>query len=192
MGHGKGGAVRKGAMRASGEWILMADADGATKFADIEKIEKALKPLQEKSTGTGESAFVGIGSRAHMEDESIAKRSPLRTFLMHGFHQVVAILGVQGIRDTQCGFKFLNRKAAQLTFAPLHIERWAFDVELLYLAQKNDIPIEEVAVNWHEIDGSKLSVVDASLTMLRDLALMRFCYITGLWKKTDGGARLHA
>lgn len=54
---------------------------------------------------------------------------------MYGFNILVNILGVKGIKDTQCGFKLMTRKTAQLIFPNLHIEKWAFDVELLYLAQ---------------------------------------------------------
>lgn len=109
---------------------------------------------------------------------------------MHGFHFLVSSLCVQTIRDTQCGFKLFNRETARVLFPPLHIERWAFDVELLYLAETLDIPMTEIAVRWQEIQGSKLNVIDASLTMLRELVLIRLCYGFGIWKWTDGHFRL--
>src|SRR5262245_2050890 len=101
---------------------------------------------------------------------------------MYGFHLTVAILGVSGIKDTQCGFKLFSRKAAQLIFPNLHIERWAFDVELIYLAQNFNVPLAEVAVNWKEIEGSKLSPATASIQMLKDLLRFRFAYMTGIWR----------
>jgi dolichyl-phosphate beta-glucosyltransferase len=55
------------------------------------------------------------------------------------------------------------------TFVSLHLDRWAFDVELLYIAQQLGMPIGEVAVHWQEIDGSKLSPLEAALQMGRDL-----------------------
>lgn len=66
---------------------------------------------------------------------------------------VVSILGVRGIKDTQCGFKFFTRKAAELIFFNLHLERWAFDVEMIYIGQLFKVPMEEVAVNWTEVPG---------------------------------------
>ena len=72
---------------------------------------------------------------------------------MHGFHLLVYVLCVRGIRDTQCGFKMLTRPAAVKLFQLMHINRWAFDVELLFIAQQLAIPIREVAVNWQEIEG---------------------------------------
>jgi hypothetical protein len=52
---------------------------------------------------------------------------------MFGFHWCVWLFGSRQIRDTQCGFKLLSRDAAKMTFPSLHIERWAFDVELVCL-----------------------------------------------------------
>lgn len=56
---------------------------------------------------------------------------------MYGFNfLVVALSGVHGISDTQCGFKLFSRRAARCIFPNLHLERWAFDVELLYIASR--------------------------------------------------------
>ncbi|XP_063005265.1 dolichyl-phosphate beta-glucosyltransferase isoform X2 [Melospiza melodia melodia] len=175
---GKGGAVRTGVFSSRGKTILMADADGATKFADIEKVEEGLKNLQPWPEGMA----ISCGSRAHLEKDSIAKRSYFRTLLMYGFHFLVWFLCVKEIRDTQCGFKLLTRQAALQTFSNLHIERWAFDVELLYIAQRLKIPIAEVAVNWTEIEGSKLVPFWSWLQMGRDLLFIRLRYMTGAWK----------
>ncbi|XP_077202320.1 dolichyl-phosphate beta-glucosyltransferase [Paroedura picta] len=182
---GKGGAVRMGVLSSRGRKILMADADGATKFEDVEKVEKGLESLQPWP----DQMAIACGSRAHLEEDSIAERSYFRTLLMYGFHFLVWFLCVKEIRDTQCGFKLLTREAASRTFSTLHIERWAFDVELLYIAQQCKIPIAEVAVNWREIEGSKLVPFWSWLQMGRDLLFIRLRYLTGAWqlsrRKTD-------
>jgi len=183
---GKGGAVRMGTLSSRGKLILMADADGATKFSDIEKAEAGLNDLSPKP----ENMAIACGSRAHLEKDSVAQRSMFRTFLMYGFHFLVWFFCVRGIKDTQCGFKLFTREAALKTFSSLHVERWAFDVELLYIAQCFKIPIAEVAVNWTEIEGSKLVPFWSWLQMGRDLIFIRLRYITGAWKlqsphKTD-------
>ncbi|KAM3869246.1 dolichyl-phosphate beta-glucosyltransferase-like [Diretmus argenteus] len=183
---GKGGAVRMGTLSSRGKVVLMADADGATKFADIEKVEAGLHDLDPKP----ENMAISCGSRAHLEEESVAQRSLFRTFLMYGFHFLVWFFCVRGLKDTQCGFKLFTREAALKTFSSLHVERWAFDVELLYIAQCFKIPIAEVAVNWTEIEGSKLVPVWSWLQMGRDLVFIRLRYITGAWRlesprKTD-------
>uniref|UniRef100_A0A9L0SJT3 dolichyl-phosphate beta-glucosyltransferase n=1 Tax=Equus caballus TaxID=9796 RepID=A0A9L0SJT3_HORSE len=168
----------EGIFSSRGEKILMADADGATKFPDVEKLEKGLNDLQ---PWPGQMA-IACGSRAHLEKESIAQRSYFRTLLMYGFHFLVWFLCVKGIRDTQCGFKLLTREAASRTFSSLHIERWAFDVELLYIAQFFKIPIAEIAVNWTEIEGSKLVPFWSWLQMGKDLLFIRLRYLTGAWR----------
>uniref|UniRef100_A0A8C0DXK8 Dolichyl-phosphate beta-glucosyltransferase n=1 Tax=Balaenoptera musculus TaxID=9771 RepID=A0A8C0DXK8_BALMU len=175
---GKGGAIRMGVFSSRGKKILMADADGATKFPDIEKLEKGLNDLQPWP----DQMAIACGSRAHLEKESVAQRSYFRTLLMYGFHFLVWFLCVKGIRDTQCGFKLLTREAASRTFSSLHIERWAFDVELLYIAQFFKIPIAEIAVNWTEIEGSKLVPFWSWLQMGKDLLFIRLRYLTGAWR----------
>jgi len=172
---GKGGAVKRGMMVSRGKYLLMVDADGATRFSDLARVEKGLKDIEKKDLG------VVVGSRAHLEQQAVAKRSPFRNVLMYGFHILVSILGVRGVKDTQCGFKLFTRQTARLLFTNLHIERWAFDVELLYVAQSLQIPIAEVAVNWTEIPGSKLTPLAASVQMAKDLFRIRCGYMF-FWK----------
>ena len=118
--NGKGAAVRKGAQRARGQFVLMADADGATRFADVDTL---LAEVGRVVAPNGEG--VAIGSRAHAAGaEGKAKRSPLRRVLMWGFHMYMSLMvGGAGIKDTQCGFKLFTRPSARKLFDVLHIER---------------------------------------------------------------------
>ncbi|XP_071087179.1 dolichyl-phosphate beta-glucosyltransferase-like [Haliotis cracherodii] len=174
---GKGGAIRLGIFVGRGKLMLFADADGASKFSDYKKLEVELK----KKNGQDNMCVV-CGSRAHLEKDSIAERSVFRTFLMYGFHFLVWFLCVRGVKDTQCGFKLMTREAAILLFSNLHVERWAFDVDMLYLAQHFKIPLGEVAIAWQEIDGSKMVPIWSWLQMGRDLLLIRLRYILGAWR----------
>jgi len=173
---GKGGAVRMGMLRARGEKLLFADADGATTFEDIEKLEKLLGEIEVDGEG------IACGSRAHLEDDSIAERTLFRTILMHGFHAVVWLFAVKSIRDTQCGFKLLTRKSAVIVFKTLHIERWAFDVEMLKIAEMVGIPTGEVPVRWMEIEGSKLNPILDAIQMFRDIFMLWLKYTIGAWQ----------
>ena len=68
---------------------------------------------------------------------------------MYGFNFLVVVLsGVHGISDTQCGFKMFTRRASRSIFSCLHLERWAFDVEVLYIASRlgYSIAVESVSV----------------------------------------------
>jgi dolichyl-phosphate beta-glucosyltransferase len=187
---GKGGAVRLGMQSARGAVLLFADADGATKFSDLTKLEKSLFEKIEvdylkKSDDLRGNLAIIVGSRAHLEKESIAKRSLFRTILMYGFHFLVWLFTVKTVKDTQCGFKLFTRDAARLCFDSIHVERWAFDVELLYIAQCLNIPVAEVAVNWTEIEGSKLTPFWSSVQMGKDLGLIWLRYLIGAWKIKD-------
>eukprot|EP00871_Galdieria_phlegrea_P001839 jgi/Galph1/2656/GphlegSOOS_G1316.1 len=170
---GKGEAVKNGMLSGRGELLLMADADGATRFEDYILLEKAI--------GTDDSgkARIAIGSRAHIEQ---VERSFIRKLFMLGFHWFVFLVGgVKQIRDTQCGFKMFTREAGRLVFPNQHLQRWAFDVELMYLAQQYSILVLEVPVKWTEIPGSKLNILKAVINMSRDLLKMRLYYTLGIW-----------
>ena len=125
-----------------GENLLFADADGATTFSDLTKLERCLEEITKEGEG------LVCGSRAHLEEESVAQRTAVRTLLMYGFHACVWLFAVKTVKDTQCGFKvrksfmsidkcymwyfqLIKRNSARKIFKTLHIERWAFDVEML-------------------------------------------------------------
>ena len=174
---GKGGAVKRGMMVARGKYILFADADGATLFSDIAQLETKIKEIEKDGQG------IAVGSRAHLEEaDVVTQRALLRNILMWGFHFLVSFVGgIHNVRDTQCGFKLFTRDTARIVFGNLHIERWCFDVELLFIGARFHVPVVEVPVNWQEIDGSKLDTFWTSLQMLRDLFRIRLCYTVGRW-----------
>lgn len=201
--NGKGGAVRKGMLRARGEFIIFADADGATKASDLSALLNVIQKhiggggggggkKSINGVGSGGSSAVAVGSRAHIDEaeESKAKRTAFRAFLHEGFDLLKRVLlgGMGGVRDTQCGFKMFTRPAVAKIFPVMHIERWAFDVELIYLAVRFGVPIFEVPVTWHEVDGSTLDPVSASLQMFRDVFIIRLCYLLGIWSDKDANS----
>jgi len=174
---GKGGAVRHGMLYGGGERLLMADADGASRMEDLELLWKSMDEI-----APNHGPAVVVGSRAHLvKSEAVVKRSFLRNVLMYGLHTVLRIVGVGHIRDTQCGFKLFSRSAAQQIFPAQHLPTWIFDVELLLLAKQLRIPVSEVPIEWHEVAGSKLNVVTASVQMLRDLLVVRANHLLGRW-----------
>lgn len=171
---GKGGAVTHGMKFFRGKYAIFADADGASKFADVEKLLSATK-------GDGPRS-VAIGSRAHMvKTDAVVKRSFIRNFLMYGLHTLVFLFGIRTIGDTQCGFKLFSRQAANDIFPFMHTEGWIFDVEVLLVAAKKDIPIHEIAISWHEVEGSKIDLAKDSIKMAIDLVVMRCAYVLGIY-----------
>ncbi|KAJ3330944.1 dolichyl-phosphate beta-glucosyltransferase [Blyttiomyces sp. JEL0837] len=177
---GKGGAVTQGMLVSRGKNVLFADADGATRFSDIDMLERELAKVSKNGLG------LAVGSRAHMvKTEAVVKRSFLRNFLMYGFHTYLLILGIASIKDTQCGFKLVSRSAVATIFPKMHVEGWIFDIEMLLLAMWQNVPIAEVPVTWHEVDGTKMSLLRDSITMALDLLVIRLNYFTGIWSCKD-------
>lgn len=177
INRGKGGAVAQGILKAKGRIILFADADGATRFSDISLLEEELSRVQRRGLG------LVVGSRSHLiSSEAVVKRSLLRNALMYGFHTYLYVLGIRGIKDTQCGFKLFTRAAAHRIFINLHVEGWIFDIEMLLLARMFQIPIAEIPVNWQEVEGSKVSIVYDAVSMALDLLMIRLSYFWGVWR----------
>eukprot|EP00755_Sulcionema_specki_P018056 Sspe_Gene.11511::Locus_3896_Transcript_1_1_Confidence_1.000_Length_1166::g.11511::m.11511/K00729/ALG5; dolichyl-phosphate beta-glucosyltransferase len=177
--HGKGYVVKQGVFASSGRLVLMADADAATDIRDLEELEKKIE---------GKTEIV-VGSRAHLEKKSMAQRTFHRTLLMNLFHFCVSFTFAftgrpSHIRDTQCGFKLFTRSAARRTFSNIHLERWAFDVELLVVAGKLGIDVAEVQVHWSEIEGSKMNL-KGMVRMGLELLLTCLCIRLGVWTTHD-------
>jgi hypothetical protein len=76
-------------------------------------------------------------------------------------------------RDTQCGFKAFKREAAQTIFRLQTIERWGFDPEILFIAQKLRYRIEEVPVTWGHDERSRISYLKDGMKMLEEMAEIR-------------------
>lgn len=171
---GKGAAVRRGVLEARGTYVLFADADGAT---PIEETSKLLAMARK-------GGDVIIASR--QLEGSQAARSFFRNLLGTVFYRLTNLLAVPGISDTQCGFKLFSHEAAQRLFPLLREEGWAFDVELLYLAQKLGMSIVEVPVHWTSIEGSKVNPIRDAWKMLQALHRIRTRW-TGLQNPPDAG-----
>jgi dolichyl-phosphate beta-glucosyltransferase len=167
---GKGAAVQIGCLHARGRFILFTDADGATPTSEIVKLEFPFRHAPKIA-----SRMMTIGVRADP-----AGRSWLRRFLSAGFRFLTTVSGVRGVADVQCGFKLLSREAARLIFPSQHIRRWCMDVEILMIAQRLKIPIAQVAVEWREPGGSKMTVKGA-VRMGADLVRIAVFYRTGIW-----------
>ncbi|KAI4193825.1 MAG: hypothetical protein LQ350_008123 [Teloschistes chrysophthalmus] len=180
---GKGGAVTHGLRHVRGKYAVFADADGASKFDDLGKLVRELQKIEDKD-GRG----VAVGSRAHLVgSEEVVKRSFLRNLLMHSFHLLLWALtppATAAIRDTQCGFKIFSRAALPYIVPYMHSESWIFDVEMLMLAEAAAIPVAEVPIGWHEVQGSKLNVIWDSLGMAWGLFILRAAWAMGVYRRT--------
>jgi dolichyl-phosphate beta-glucosyltransferase len=160
---GKGAAVRAGMLSATGELRLFADADGATPITELKRLEPALAA----------GADVVIGSRALVDQAVAVHARPHRMAAGRVFNWLVARLGLQGVADSQCGFKLFRAAAAERLFRQLETPGFGFDVELLLRAQAAGCRVVEVAVNWADQAGSKVGVLTSGPGMLVEVLRAR-------------------
>ncbi len=164
---GKGSAVRLGVLNARGRSILFMDADGATPLDEIPKLLTVIE-------GGGR---VAIGSRVMQQPgEVLVQTSAHRRFIGRVFALLVNIFAIEGIGDTQCGFKMFCRDAADAIFSRQKLVGFAFDVEILFIARKLGLPIAEIPVNWVAQPGSKVDLVTDSIKMLWDISHIRWIH----------------
>ena len=158
---GKGAAVKAGVIRARGGVIAFIDADMASDPTDLDYLLRAV-----------EHSHVAVGSRAH-EASLVTERGIHREVMNRTFGTLVASMTHLPYMDTQCGFKAFRGPVAKLLVHGAQVERFAFDVEMLDLAARLGLRIEEVPVRWTDVAGSHVRPVHDGLQMLGDVARIR-------------------
>jgi hypothetical protein len=157
---GKGAALRLGMGLARGTTVITADADMA-----IDPVQFPLFTTSLRGTD-----FVP-GTRA--VEGRIAYGSPLRTVAGSIFHTFAHHYTHTGQRDTQCGCKAFSLGTARLLASFSMVDRFAFDVELFYLADQLGLTVKPLLVTWKDVPGSSVRPVRDALTMLRDIRGIR-------------------
>jgi len=158
VNRGKGAAVRTGFAASRGEAVLLSDADLATPIEELERLAVA----------AGARA-VAIGSRAIDRALIEVPQPRYRDLMGRAFNLGVRALALPGIHDSQCGFKLFPGSLARALAGAQRIDGFAFDVELLVLAQRWGWTVSEVPVRWRHVEASRVAAVRHSSEMLRDL-----------------------
>jgi dolichyl-phosphate beta-glucosyltransferase len=168
VNRGKGAAVRTGALAAESDVVLYLDADLSTLPAETAKVLRAIR----------DGADVAIGSRIVPGGGDMRASQPaLRRISGRLFAMVRRRFLLGNIEDTQCGFKAFRREAAKEIFSRQRLEGWAFDGELLYLAERLGYTIAQVPVDWHHEEGSRMQLgVGSALREIRDLIRIRLMH----------------
>ena len=179
---GKAGAVTTGMLKAKGEYVLFTDMDQATPIEELHK----LLPFIEKDLD------IVIGSR-----NATRKGAPWTRVLMAKSMILLRslLVGLNGIKDTRCGFKLFTHAASQDIFTKIHklhdgfhtVDRSnvaaGFDIELLYLAQEEGYKIKEVPVNWLYVETRRVNPIHDSIEGLWSLFSIRKNALAGKYKK---------
>ncbi len=166
---GKGRAVQKGMLAATGKYRFFADADFSMPVGEISRF---LPPAID--------APIAIASRE--APGAVRYHEPsYRHITGRVFNGLIRLLVLHDLNDTQCGFKMFRAEAAEELFPRQTLMGWSFDVELLYIARRRGYPIVEMGVPWYFNPESKVNVLRDSWRMFTDLLAIRRNGRTGMY-----------
>ena len=165
---GKGAAVRSGFGAAAGHWVLLTDADLSAPIEELAVLARAAS-----------RTAVAVGSRA-VQRQLVETPQPRHRDLMgRGFNLILHGLGLTRIRDTQCGFKLFPGDLARAMSAVQRLDGFAFDVELLLIANHWGFEAREIGVRWNHVEASRVLPGRHSFEMFRDALRLRWWKTTG-------------
>ena len=179
---GKAFAVITGIRQAKSEFVMFSDIDLAT---PIEESEKLISKFQQ--------APIIIGSRSKTRTGAPVTRKLMAV----GFIFIRNLLiGLRGIRDTQCGFKLFDRNVALEVINRLVLFHEGkviegsyvsagFDLEFLFLARKLKYKIIEVPVTWHHVETKNVNFIKDSLETLRELLKIKLYDLKGFYQRGE-------
>lgn len=163
---GKGLAISEGWKKMPADIYVFMDADLAT---DLKALPKLIEPLKNRE------CFVVIGSR--FNKNSRVKRTLLRKFISYGYNIVRKILINSKISDAPCGFKAVDNEIIKNVLPQVKDNRWFFDSELIFLAERNGYKIKEIPIEWEDIretqDKSKVKIISLGLDYFKNLVKLR-------------------
>jgi dolichyl-phosphate beta-glucosyltransferase len=153
---GKLYSVQEGLLLARGRYRLFTDADGATPIHNLDLFWDYIE--------AGEDIL--IGSRDLAQSKIIKSQPIWKVFLGDaGNYLVQYTLGLQGIMDTQCGFKVFSAEVVERIVPHIQALRWGGDFEILALAKKLGFPIREIAISWEDSGQSTVGIKGYFLTL---------------------------
>jgi len=162
---GRGGALRAAWLDFPADIYSYMDSDLATDLVFFPKLIEAVKNGYD----------VASGSR--LLEESETERSLARDVPSKIFNFLLKIILNFKIKDSQCGFKAISRKAAQDLVPKIQDNHWFFDTELLFLAQKYNYKIKELPIRWTEKQNrrrkSKVKVIKTALDYLKEIRRLK-------------------
>lgn len=173
VNQGKGAAVRRGMMEAKGRYVLFSDADLSTPIDELKPMIRAMEEAR---------ADGAIGSRGLPESKLVIRQPWYRECAGKLFNLLVRPLTGLPYYDTQCGFKLFARDAARSIFSVAQSNGFAFDVEVLIIAQMLGYTIVEVPVRWINAEGTKLSFLRHGPLMVIDIIRYRWQRFAGVYQ----------
>lgn len=160
---GKGAAVRRAALAATGDIVMYTDCDLAY---GTDVIGEAVEVMKNESCG------IVAGSRA-IHPEGYAGYTFIRKLASKIYVKVLTTFAGFRLSDSQCGFKVFRGELARKIFSLAETNGWAFDFELFLLAKREGATIRELPVKIINHRESRISVLKDSVRMLREIARIK-------------------
>ena len=158
---GKGLAVRRGMLEATGQFRFLCDADLSMPIAEVNRF---IPPMRD-------GFDVAIGSRE--APGSVVNQPASRRRIGRVFNAIVRLLALPGLRDTQCGFKCFKAETAEDVFKYQKLDGMAFDVEVLWIARQRGYRVVEVPITWNFDADSRVRLFRDSMRMILELMTIR-------------------
>jgi dolichyl-phosphate beta-glucosyltransferase len=176
---GKGYAVRQGLLAARAPIAVFSDADLSTPIAELPKV---VDPI---ASGRCDIVF---GSRA-IDRRLIETRQPFyRDRAGRVFNAALRLATGLPFLDTQCGFKAFRMSVCRAILESAVVDRFGFDVELLFVGYRSGLRLQEVPVRWRHHEGSKVRLARDAPRMLADILLVRQRMMAGRYNTAISAA----
>ncbi len=172
VNRGKGYSVRQGVLHSTGQYVLFSDADLSTPIEEVEKLFQYL----------AQGYDIAIGSRGLKESDIRLHQPWYREQMGKMFNRFVRALSLSKFRDTQCGFKCFRGDVARKLFAQQTIDRFSFDVEVLFLAARYHYKVKEVPIQWFNEPNTRVDILKDASKMFWDLLKIRYNAWTGRYE----------
>ncbi len=159
---GKGHAIKTGVEESHGKYVLFMDADNSTPIEEFEKFYPLLT-----------DAHVVIGSRYISGSTIVVKQPWYRVFIGRWGNKLIQFFLLDGIADTQCGFKAFQHDAAKQIFNRMKVNRFGFDIEILSIARLLNFTVKEIPVSWYNSPESRIRPIKDAFRTFGELIYIK-------------------
>jgi dolichyl-phosphate beta-glucosyltransferase len=173
---GKGYAVKYGILNCdkNSDLYFFMDTDLSTPLNEINRFINYYNK--------NNNINILIGSRGLTESKIVKRQVFYRMFMGKIFNKLLKVIVGTKFTDTQCGFKMFDKSSKNMIFPKLKINRFAFDAEIIYLADKFKLIVKDLPVTWINSENSKVNIIKDSYKMLKDLFKIKYYWYSGKYE----------
>jgi dolichyl-phosphate beta-glucosyltransferase len=170
---GKGGAVRRGILSCHHDTVMFLDADLGIPIEELEKFFIEIK-----------SGYDIVIASRFVPGLKIVRPVRWHRKIMEKVFRIMRMIVINdwNVKDTQCGFKVFKRGVAMKIFSKATVERFAFDAELIFIANKLKYKIKELPISLQNPPNSHVRIIRDPLNMMWDLLRIKMNDWRGKYK----------